>query len=64
VSWVISEHKSQGLFQTTVGQNRFENFWVFSSGGSSANNTASALFEKVFAKQEAVEGLGGAANTK
>jgi hypothetical protein len=43
VDWVIAEHKSQGFFQTTVGQNRFENVWVFSNGGSSANKTAPRL---------------------
>jgi LmbE family N-acetylglucosaminyl deacetylase len=47
VNWVISEHKSQGLFQTTVGQNRFENFWVFSSGGGSTSRNPTALFEKI-----------------
>jgi LmbE family N-acetylglucosaminyl deacetylase len=64
VNWVISEHKSQGLFQTTVGENRFENFWVFSSGGSSANNTAATLFEKISPQSEAVEGLGETARKK
>jgi N-acetylglucosamine malate deacetylase 2 len=54
VDWVIAEHKSQGLFQTTVEQNRFENFWVFSSGGSSANKTAAALFNELVPHQQTV----------
>jgi hypothetical protein len=33
VNWVIAEHKSQGLFQSKCGQDRFENFWAFSIKG-------------------------------
>jgi LmbE family N-acetylglucosaminyl deacetylase len=64
LDWVIAEHKSQGLFQTTVGQNRYENFWVFSNGGSTANKTASAFFKKISSKPRGVEGIGEAASAK
>jgi LmbE family N-acetylglucosaminyl deacetylase len=36
VNWVIAEHKSQGLFQTMVNHDRFENFWLFTGSGKSA----------------------------
>jgi LmbE family N-acetylglucosaminyl deacetylase len=36
VNWVIAEHKSQGLFQTMVNHDRFENFWLFADSGKSA----------------------------
>ena len=55
VDWVIAEHKSQGLFQTTFGQNRFENFWVFSGSNSAAVNKAAALFERISAKPRSTE---------
>lgn len=64
VNWVIAEHKSQGLFQTTVGQNRFENFWVFSNGNSSANKTVSALFEKIAPKQQTADPAGSVVTAK
>jgi N-acetylglucosamine malate deacetylase 2 len=58
VNWVISEHKSQGLFQTTVGQNRYENFWVFSNGGRAANKTAADLFAEIVDRQKGSESRG------
>jgi LmbE family N-acetylglucosaminyl deacetylase len=36
VNWVIAEHKSQGLFQTMVNHDRFENFWLFTGSGKSS----------------------------
>jgi N-acetylglucosamine malate deacetylase 2 len=47
VDWVIAEHKSQGLFQTKSGQDRFENFWVFALGGDSAQTRTTAIFERI-----------------
>jgi LmbE family N-acetylglucosaminyl deacetylase len=64
VDWVIAEHKSQGLFQTTVGQNRFENFWVFSSGDIPASGAASALFHEIAPKQQNIEATGEASIAK
>ena len=47
VDWVIAEHKSQGLFQTKCGQDRFENFWVFAIGGDPAATRTTAIFERI-----------------
>jgi LmbE family N-acetylglucosaminyl deacetylase len=47
VDWVITEHKSQGLFQTRCGQDRFENFWLFSLNRRSATSEAASLFAEV-----------------
>jgi len=47
VDWVIAEHKSQGLFQTLSGQDRFENFWVFTVNSDSAVARASHLFGEI-----------------
>jgi N-acetylglucosamine malate deacetylase 2 len=47
VDWVIAEHKSQGLFQTKCGQDRFENFWIFTLSGSSSLSRTKAFFEKI-----------------
>jgi LmbE family N-acetylglucosaminyl deacetylase len=47
VNWVIAEHKSQGLFQTTIGQDRYESFWVFRVSSESANEKATALFSRL-----------------
>jgi N-acetylglucosamine malate deacetylase 2 len=58
VDWVIAEHKSQGLFQTTVGQNRFENFWVFSTGENPTNKKVLALLADILYKPRAVEPIG------
>jgi N-acetylglucosamine malate deacetylase 2 len=55
VDWVIAEHKSQGLFQTTIGQDRFENFWVFTASGGPAVKMASALFAEISAKPHTAE---------
>jgi hypothetical protein len=55
VDWVIAEHKSQGLFQTTIGQDRFENFWVFTASGGPAEKRASALFAEILAKPHIAE---------
>jgi hypothetical protein len=33
VNWVISEHKSQGLFQTDYGRHELEEFWLFEVSG-------------------------------
>ena len=33
VNWVISEHKSQGLFQMEFGRRTHERFWLFEAGG-------------------------------
>jgi LmbE family N-acetylglucosaminyl deacetylase len=35
VSWVIAEHKSQGLFQTEYEQHELEEFWRFAVSGNS-----------------------------
>jgi N-acetylglucosamine malate deacetylase 2 len=47
VDWVIAEHKSQGLFQTKCGQDRFENFWTFAISGDSALKRTNAVFEPI-----------------
>jgi hypothetical protein len=36
VSWVIAEHKSQGLFQNDYGRHEFEQFWLFEASGKAA----------------------------
>jgi N-acetylglucosamine malate deacetylase 2 len=64
VNWVISEHKSQGLFQTTVGQNRYENFWVFSNGGRAANKIAADLFAEIVDKQKGGKSPGSVVTAK
>jgi LmbE family N-acetylglucosaminyl deacetylase len=64
VDWVIAEHKSQGLFQTTYGQNRFENFWVFSIGGSSSNKKTSTIIEEIAAKPQTGEPAGSILTAK
>jgi N-acetylglucosamine malate deacetylase 2 len=55
VDWVIAEHKSQGLFQTKCGQDRFENFWVFAVGGGSAAAQTPAFFKKILQQSQAAE---------
>jgi hypothetical protein len=35
VSWVIAEHKSQGLFQSEYEQHELEEFWRFAVSGNS-----------------------------
>lgn len=43
VNWVISEHKSQGMFQNDMGRHRYEHFWSFSIGP----DDAAALFRRL-----------------
>ena len=43
VNWVIAEHKSQGLFQTRYGQNRFENFWTFQTESQVTGGATNAV---------------------
>jgi N-acetylglucosamine malate deacetylase 2 len=64
VSWVISEHKSQGLFQTMYGQDRFENFWVFALNGDSKTKRAAAFFDEILPKSSAVGSTVEAGKTK
>ncbi|HEX3880208.1 MAG TPA: PIG-L family deacetylase [Bryobacteraceae bacterium] len=45
VNWLIAEHKSQGLFQTTYGTDQYEQFWLFRISGAGAGQRASELFE-------------------
>jgi N-acetylglucosamine malate deacetylase 2 len=47
VNWVIAEHKSQGLFQTKTGQDRFENFWIFAASDDTATARAAEILKKV-----------------
>ncbi len=47
VDWVIAEHKSQGLFQTKSGQDRFENFWVFVQPGTLSASRSAVIFERI-----------------
>jgi hypothetical protein len=44
---VIAEHKSQGLFQTKCGQDRFENFWIFGVSGDTAVARTTAIFSRI-----------------
>jgi N-acetylglucosamine malate deacetylase 2 len=55
VDWVIAEHKSQGLFQTKCGQDRFENFWVFAVSGDSAAARIAGIFERISRQSRAAE---------
>jgi N-acetylglucosamine malate deacetylase 2 len=43
VSWVIAEHKSQGLFQNDYGRDEFEQFWLFEASGKDAPEKLSHL---------------------
>jgi N-acetylglucosamine malate deacetylase 2 len=54
VDWVIAEHKSQGLFQTTYGQNRFENFWVFGNENGTPNRKVTPFLDKVWTSTQSV----------
>ena len=47
VDWVIAEHKSQGLFQTKAGQDRFESFWLFSTNSAVNVSRAEKLFHEI-----------------
>ncbi|MEI9973696.1 MAG: hypothetical protein WDO73_17585 [Ignavibacteriota bacterium] len=42
-NWLIAEHKSQGLFQKDSGRHRFEQFWLFTTGGETAPRPLSQL---------------------
>lgn len=53
VDWVIAEHKSQGLFQTKCGQDRFENFWIFTLGSEASLSRATSFFEKILSQPRA-----------
>jgi len=64
VDWVIAEHKSQGLFQTKCGQDRFENFWVFALSGSSGATRTAALFDRISPLSQAIDRAGSAAPAK
>jgi len=55
VNRVIAEHKSQGLFQTTFGQDRFENFWVFRVSSEAAIQKATSLFNEISTKPPSSE---------
>jgi N-acetylglucosamine malate deacetylase 2 len=62
VDWVIAEHKSQGLFQTKCGQDRFENFWVFALSGSSGAKRTEALFDRISPQSRAIDRAPSAAH--
>jgi LmbE family N-acetylglucosaminyl deacetylase len=47
VNWVIAAHKSQGLLQTWMGRDRFEDFWVFQGTPPEALEKARALGRKL-----------------
>jgi N-acetylglucosamine malate deacetylase 2 len=64
VNWVIAEHKSQGLFQTTYGQNRYENFWAFAENDAAANGRIARLFEELDPKSNGVEPIRNAVTAK
>ncbi len=44
-NWVIAEHKSQGLYQTQVGQIKHEYLWVFDIQNPATNARAGTLFQ-------------------
>jgi N-acetylglucosamine malate deacetylase 2 len=43
VNWFITEHKSQGLFQTDAGKHQLEQFWLFDASGRDANSRVRKL---------------------
>lgn len=47
VSWMIAEHKSQGLFQTMYGKEAKEYFWVDTVDTPHARERAEELFRKI-----------------
>jgi N-acetylglucosamine malate deacetylase 2 len=55
VDWVIAEHKSQGLFQTKAGQDRFENFWVFALSGKPAVARTADIFGRISGQSPTIE---------
>lgn len=52
VNWLIAEHKSQGLFQTDTGQDRFEQFWLFEAGAQDGLERLSEI-QKLFCASRA-----------
>jgi LmbE family N-acetylglucosaminyl deacetylase len=44
VNWMISEHKSQGLFQTDCNRHDEERFWLLAPNESEGQDRAAALF--------------------
>jgi N-acetylglucosamine malate deacetylase 2 len=64
VDWVIAEHKSQGLLQTKCGQDRFENFWVFTVSGTPAAARTTAIFERISRQAQSAEPAAIAPATK
>jgi len=64
VDWVIAEHKSQGLFQTKCGQDRYENFWVFALSGNAALSRAESLFEKIVDQSQTVRRTASSSGTR
>jgi len=64
VDWVIAEHKSQGLFQTKCGQDRYENFWVFALSGNAALSRAESFFETISDQPQTVGQTASALGTK
>lgn len=47
VNWVISEHKSQGMFQNDVGRHRYEHFWRFAIGSEDGAARTASLFQQL-----------------
>jgi LmbE family N-acetylglucosaminyl deacetylase len=47
VHWVISEHKSQGMFQNDVGRHDVERFWLLAEGPPGARERALRLAHDV-----------------
>lgn len=43
VHWVISEHKSQGMFQNDIGKHDVERFWRFAAGPPDAETRTQTL---------------------
>ncbi len=64
VDWVIAEQKSQGLFQTKCGQDRFENFWVFALGGNASLSRATSFFEMISDQSQAAGQTASASGTR
>jgi N-acetylglucosamine malate deacetylase 2 len=53
VNWVISEHKSQGLFQTDYGRHELEEFWLFEVSGRDARERLADLEAQLQAPSDA-----------
>lgn len=50
VNWMIAEHKSQGLFQTQMGKDQFEYFWIPQQDKPQAGQMAAELFRALLPK--------------